>query len=153
MPPIPTDCLDILRDQQDALEAIVSEIDNARTDRAEFGQESRDAHASTAAAVARCEAAVAALNVQVVNARVESAGAVAAAQASVEALRAANALLRNLLYGAAVALFSLLVVLLYATLTLRGVNATEALRAAHAFATPGASDRGTTTETPAEVAP
>lgn len=154
MPPaLAPDCLEILRDQQDAMEAIVAEIDDARTARVEFAQESRDAHAATSSAVARAEAAVTALGVQLTQARVENAAAIAAAQAGQAATERANTTLVRLVYVGGGVLVALTASLLYATLTLRGVDAEAAMSAGRAFASPTASEHGTSNETPDEVAP
>jgi len=120
------DCLDVLRDLRDALSAAVEEIDDAKLERAAFGQESRDAHAATAAAVARAEGKVDALGIALTSSRVETAGAVGAAQAAVGALQEEVRSTRRLVYvvvGGGSGLFALvLVALLVAVLTLRGLD-------------------------------
>ena len=149
MPPTSPDlCLDVLREMRGSLGALVDEVDDAGEERARFGQESRDAHATTAAAVARCEGKIDTLAQQLTQARVEQAGAVAAAQAGVAGLERANTTLVRLLYGGALVLVGLTASLLYATLTLRGVDADAAMSAGRKFATPSTVERGTT---PVEV--
>lgn len=136
-----------------ALGAVVDEVDDAGAERARFGQESRDAHAATAAAVARCEGKIDTLSAELTQARVEHAGAIAAAQAGTSAAERANTTLVRLLYAGGVVLVGLTASLLYATLTLRGVDADAAMSAGRRFANPTSTDRGTTTEGASTDAP
>jgi hypothetical protein len=135
--------VDILRAHQEALEAVVDEAAAAGRDRAAFAQENRDAHTSTSAAVARAEAAIATLSAQLTQARVENAGAIAAAQAGMAATERANTTLVRLVYVGGAVLVALTASLLYATLTLRGVDADAAMQAGRTFATPNAADHAT----------
>lgn len=147
MPPAPPDlCLDVLREMRGSLGAIVDEVDDAAEERTRFGQESRDAHAMTAAAVARCEATIDTLTQQLTQARVESAGAIAAAEAGVKAVQDANTVLVRLIYAGAAALLGLTAVLLWGALAVRGIDADAAFAAGRKFASPTAVDRGTTPE-------
>lgn len=65
----------------------------------------------------------------VTSARVESAGAIAAAQASVSELRDSAAMYRRMIYVGSSVLVAMTVTLLYAVLTLRGLDADAALAA------------------------
>lgn len=154
MPPAAPDlCLDVLREMRGSLGALVDEVDDAGEERARFGQESRDAHAATAAAVARCEGKIETLAAQLTQARIESAGAIAGAQAGVKALQDANTVLVRLIYAGAAALLGLTAVLLWGALAVRGIDADAAFAAGRKFASPSTVSHGTTPEGAAPDAP
>ncbi len=132
--------LDILRESSASLTALVADGDEASKDRAAFAQEARDAHAGTREAVGRIAGQVEALGLALTATRLEIAASIAATKTSMEVI----GLLRNLLVAGAAVLVAVTGALLYATLTLRGVDADAAMHAGRQFATPGASDRGTT---------
>ncbi len=129
----------------DAIESIIEDATISREDRARFGQESRDAHTATAGGVARVDGKLDALGLALTASRIELASATAAFTASREGTAQTIGLLRNLIYAGATVLVMVTGALLYATLTLRGIDAAAAMQAGRSFATPSA-DRGTTPE-------
>jgi len=135
----------ILRDLHTALEAVVEDAGAAREDRARFGQENRDAHTAAAGGVARVDGKLDALSLALTASRIELATATAAFTASRESSAQTIALLRNLIYAGATVLVMVTGALLYATLTLRGIDAAAAMQAGRSFAMPS-TDHGTPTD-------
>lgn len=125
-----------------SLTELVADADAAGKDRAAFAQEARDAHLSTREAVGRIAGQVDALGLALTATRLELAASIAETKAAL----AIVGLLRNLIYAGAVVLVGLTATLMYATLTLRGVDAEAAMRAGRQFAAPATPDRGTTSE-------
>lgn len=126
----------ILRELLTALEAVVEDAGSAREDRARFGQENRDAHAGSASNVARVDGKIDALSLAITAARIESAGVTSAFTSAIRANEQTMTLLRNLIYAGATVLVAVTGALLYATLTLRGIDADAAMRAGRMLSAP-----------------
>lgn len=117
----------------EAADALVDEARSARDARVAFAQENRDAHAASASRVGELAGKVDMLAGGITSARVESAGAIAAAAAMATAATDNATALRRMLYavtgiGSGV-LIALTFALLYAVLTLRGIDAEAAIGA------------------------
>lgn len=155
--------LAVIRASSCAAQAVLDALADAAEALVDEGALARDVRTANAGNLAAIAGAVRHLDDAVTAARVESAGAISAAQASVNELRENASILRRMIYVGSGVLVAMTVTLLYAVLTLRGVDADAALAAGSRAAaqlmpgsttttiiTPPASTTITTTP-PAEV--